>query len=325
MVMLPLGKVPIETLSRKVLSKLSLGGDVVVKPSVGIDFSAIKLKDGYLIISSDPVTGACRRVGWYAVNVSCNDVATSGSRPRYVENVILLPKGAKETLLDEVMNDILEASDSLGVSIVGGHTEVTKGLDRPVVITTAFAFTKSFVTSAGCRPRDLVFMTKSAGLEGTSILTNYVEGFESAKRFERMISVVDEATFSFSTGLAHAMHDPTEGGILGGIYEMSLASGLGFTLYEERIPVTEETKGICKKLEIDPLKLISSGALLISVGEGDAEGFEREMKSSGFDVACIGEFTVGGRSLKRRDGRVERVGEVVDELWKVLLGSKLKY
>ena len=322
--MLPLGKVPIRILDGLVLSKLSPGEEVVVKPSVGLDFSAIRVGDEYLIVSSDPVTGAYRRVGWYAVNVGCNDVSTSGSRPRYVENVILLPEGAGEPLLEELVGDMVKAAESLGVSIVGGHTEVTKGLDRPIVIVTAMTFAKEFVTASGCRPGDRIFMTKSAGLEGTSILSELVEG-SPAEGFEESLSVVEEAVASFSTGLVHAMHDPTEGGILGGVYEMSLASNLGFTLYEDRVPVAEKTSELCSTLGIDPLKLISSGSLLISVGREDEKEFEREMEAHGFDVSCIGEFTEGPRVLKRRDGRAEVVGEVVDELWRVLSSPKLKY
>ena len=322
--MLPLGKIPLETLRREVISKLHIGKDVVLGPSVGVDFSAIRFGSEYLIVSSDPVTGAYRRVGWYAVNVSCNDVATSGSRPKYVENVILLPEGADEHVLSEIMSDLSRASEHIGVSIVGGHTEVTKGLDRPIVITTAFTFAKDFVSSSGCKEGDKIFMTKSAGLEGASILSGLVEGL-SPFEFEGMISVVEEAVASFSTGLVHGMHDPTEGGVLGGVYEMSLASNLGFTLYEERVPVAERTREICDAVGIDPLKLISSGALLISVGRKDEKKFEEEMESKGFELSVIGEFTRGPRVLRRRDGRIEEVKEVTDELWRVLQGSKLKY
>ncbi|MCD6511526.1 MAG: AIR synthase, partial [Thaumarchaeota archaeon] len=182
---------------------------------------------------------------------------------------------------------------------------------------------KEFVTASGCRPGDRIFMTKSAGLEGTSILSELVEG--ASEGFEESLSVVDEAVASFSTGLVHAMHDPTEGGILGGVYEMSLASNLGFTLYEDRVPVAEKTSELCSTLGIDPLKLISSGSLLISVGREDEKEFEREMEARGFEVSCVGEFTEGPRVLKRRDGGAEVVGEVVDELWRVLSSPKLKY
>ncbi|MEM4297926.1 MAG: AIR synthase related protein, partial [Nitrososphaerota archaeon] len=234
--------------------------DVVVKPRVGIDFAAIKTPKGYLICSSDPITGIGEDVGWYGVNVSANDVATSGAKPSYISSTILLPPNTILPRLKGIVKQVHEASKELGITVVGGHTELTPDLDRPIIITTCFGFTDRYITSADAKEGDTIMMTKTAAIEGTAILASLFKKrlkglgndvIDRALEMRKEISVVKEASLAFATGFVNAMHDVTEGGILGGIDEMAEASGLGFIVYEDIIPIADETRRICSELKVD--------------------------------------------------------------------------
>jgi hydrogenase expression/formation protein HypE len=309
--------------------------DLVLPPGVGVDFGVVKIGEGYLIVSSDPVTGVTDKIGWYAINVSANDVATSGNRPRFLQSIILLPRKTTISLVKSISEEMHETASGLGISIVGGHTELTPGLDRPIVVTTAFCFAKSFVSAADAREGDSILMTKTAGIEGTAILGSSLAAsgvkvdarlVGRAKRFIERVSVVEEADGAFQTGQVHAMHDCTEGGVLGSLYEMAVASGLGFEVSEEKIPVAEETASICAALKADPLKLISSGSLLLAVKPGGEIEVERALKARGTLVTRIGKFVSGKRVLVAKNGREERIETAAtDEIWRLeaRLGSGL--
>ena len=246
---LPLGKVPVDILRKHVLGfQGHPSSDLLVGPKVGVDFAVINLDGKYLIISSDPVTGVQEDIGKYAVNVSANDVATSGARPKFLDSVVLLPEGSDESIVRDISEQIDIASKKLHITIIGGHTEVTPKLEQIIVITTAFAIVDQYVTAANAEEDDIILMTKTAGIEGTSILARTFknrlkaldrESLQKAIDMINQISIVEDAAILFSTGQVHAMHDPTEGGIIGGVYEMALASGLGFELQENRIEVAE--------------------------------------------------------------------------------------
>ena len=301
--------------------------DIVLPPGVGVDFGVIKMVGGYLIVSSDPVTGVTDRIGWYAVNVSANDVATSGNRPRFLQSIMLLPRKTTISLVRRISSEMHETARGLGISIVGGHTELTPGLDKPIVVTTAFCYARSFVSAADAKMGDSIMMTKTAGIEGTAILAGSLlaSGMKAdrrllgrAKRFNERMSVVEEAERAFRTGKVRAMHDCTEGGVLGSMYEMAVASKLGFLVSEAEIPVAEETAVICAALKANPLKLISSGSLLLAVKPGGELEVERALAAIGTRVTKIGRFMRGKRVLLREDGREERIETAAtDEIWRL--------
>jgi hydrogenase maturation factor len=233
---LSLGKIPIDVLNSTVLRFTGARSDRVVTPAkAGVDFAALKLDRGFMVVSADPITGVSDRIGRYAAKVSANDVATSGNAPQFAESVILLPEGSSESGLREVARQIHDAARENGMAILGGHTEVTTGLRRPIVIVTVFSFVDEFVTSAGAMEGDTIMMTKTAGLEGTAELARehrFREGAISGTTLKRARGLIDkidvtmEAVAAFRTGHVHAMHDCTEGGVVGAVFEMSLASGL---------------------------------------------------------------------------------------------------
>jgi hydrogenase expression/formation protein HypE len=328
---LSLGKLPPEVMERYLFGMTGARSkSVVVEPSLGLDFGVVSLggektKGRYLIVSSDPITGVRERAGWYAVNVSANDVATSGNRPGFLQSVILLPEDAAEKDVEQLSADMHRTAKGLGIAIVGGHTELSPGLHRPIVMTTAFAVADSYVTAAGAREGDTLMMTKTAGVEGTAILGTDAR-FNSrldkatvagaAKYFEKL-SVVEEAVRAYKTGAVHAMHDCTEGGVLGALYEMATASGLGLEVAEVNVPVSIETRNICSALDVDPLKLISSGTLLIAVKKGEEDTVSRAIASAGSSATVIGSFTTGKVILKRGRSRLKISAPPMDEIWKL--------
>jgi hydrogenase expression/formation protein HypE len=306
------GKIPIDILSSAVLRLTGSPSDqVVTPPQAGLDFAAVKVDGRYMIVSADPVTGVVDKIGRYAMSVSANDVATSGNRPQFAESVVLLPEGSGSVDVKKLALDLHTEAKRLGISIVGGHTEVTQGLHRPIVAVTAFSFVDGYVSSRDAREGDTIMMTKTAGLEGTAVL--------GGGRFLHNISVVDEAVAAYRTGYVHAMHDCTEGGVLGAVFEMSLASGLGFELLEELVPVAPETRTICRRFSIDPLRLIGSGALLMSVERG-REAELRRILTPICKITAVGKLTNDRvRILVRKGGRRQTIRSAPeDELWRVL-------
>lgn len=320
-----LGKLPIPVLKRTVMSMTgSPSAKVILGPKAGVDFAVVKLGGGFLVASSDPVTGVGSNTGWYAVNVSANDVATSGNRPQYMETVILLPEKAREEDLAEVSEQVHRAAKKLHIAVVGGHTEVTPGLGRPIVVATVFSFVSRYISAEGGKPGDTIMMTKTAGLEGTCALARRAEErgralspsvIRSARALEGRLSVVEEAVRSFRTGAVHAMHDCTEGGVLGAVYEMSVASSLGFTLNEDSVPIAGATRGIAGMLKLDPLKLLGSGSLLLAVEGGREKEVRRALR--GTKVSEIGTFEAGARVLLKAGGarKVVRAAPT-DEFWR---------
>jgi hydrogenase expression/formation protein HypE len=308
---LRLGKIPIDILNSTVLKLTGAESDRVATPArAGVDFAAVRAGTGYVVISADPVTGVSKEIGTYAMRVSTNDVATSGHRPQFAECVVLLPEGSTARRVGDIARQVHAAAKRLGVAIVGGHTEVTPKLSHPIVVVTAFSYVDDYVTSADAMAGDSIIMTKTAGLEGTAAL-------RGSGGFLDQLSVVDEAAAAYGTGFVHAVHDCTEGGVLGAAYEMSLASGLGFELEERKVPVAPETAKLCLKWGLDPLKLIGSGALLLAVERGKESEVTKAL--SPVRVTAVGTFRKSGRVLVRRDGTRMPLHEAPeDELWRAL-------
>ncbi|MGC9103552.1 MAG: AIR synthase family protein [Candidatus Methanodesulfokora sp.] len=326
------GKLPYDQL-RKVLAKLSRkDSSVILGPAIGEDAALVDLGERVLVVHADPITGAEKDIGWLSVHVAANDIATRGVKPRWLLSVILLPERSDEKLLNEIVDQIRSAANEIDASIVGGHTEITPGLDRPIIITTAIGEGKreEILTTAGAKPGDKIVLTKGAGIEGTAILASELydkmigkiekDVLERAKLFIREISVVRDAMIAVKVGGVHAMHDPTEGGVLGGLQEMAMASNLGIYVEEEKIPVRRETEIICRTLGVDYLKLISSGTLLIAVDPSKARDLVSELRREGIDSSIIGQFKDDKeRVILRKNGdKVDLNIPVVDELWTIL-------
>ena len=328
---LPLGKIPIDILKEVVFKNLGVDRkEVIVGPSVGIDGAVLDLGDKSLVISMDPITGAVERIGWLAVNVNANDVATFGVEPAFLFSCILVPENADRKLVETISAQMNVAAKDLEIAIVGGHCESTPGLTKPIVVGCTMGLTEKgrYVTAAGAKPGDKLILTKSAGIEGTAILATDREPelkkamsamvLQNAKDFYKQISVVKDALTACKTGGVHAMHDPTEGGVAGGIHEMADASNVGVKVFEEAIPVQPETAQVCSYFQIDPLQLIGSGALLISGETKSASETVRNMKHEQIQASVIGEFTknTDQRVLVQKDTGTKALPRPLsDHLW----------
>jgi len=330
----PTGKVPPDSLKRLVLSRLGVFSDRVLQgPSVGEDAAVLDMGDKVLVVATDPITGASGSVGWLVVHVNANDVASCGARPLWFLCVTLLPEGAGDDVLDDIMVQMNAACREVGVSLIGGHTETTPGLDRPILVGFMMgeAAKEQYVTTGGALPGDAVIMTKTAGIEGTAILATDLADVLGSRvdedvlgRAEALlgsISVVPEAMRAVEVGGVHSLHDPTEGGVLNGVWEMAEAAGTGVIINEEDIPVRRETRLICAALGINPLKVLGSGALLMTVDPGKSGEIVAALKEIGVEASVIGEIKPmeEGRVLVGRDGsRVDIEAVEQDHLYKVL-------
>jgi hydrogenase expression/formation protein HypE len=332
---LPPGKIPVDILKEVVFKNIGAERkEVIVGPTAGIDGAVLELGNKTLIVSMDPITGAVERIGWLAVNVNANDIATFGVEPTFLFSCILLPENADRKIVETICTQMNAAAKDLGIAIVGGHCESTIGLANPIVVGCAMGLTEKgrYVTAGGAKPRDKLILTKSAGIEGTAILASDRESelkktisakvLRNAKNFYSQISVVKDALTAYKTGGVHAMHDPTEGGVAGGIHEMADASGLGVKVFEDQIAVQPETAKICSHFEIDPLQLISSGALLISAEAKFAGEIIENVKQQQIEASVIGEFleSTDQRLLIRKDGEVQALPRPLsDHLWIALM------
>jgi hydrogenase maturation factor len=328
------GKIPIDILESVVFKNLGIRRrEVVLGPSAGVDGAVINVGNKSLVVSTDPITGAIELIGWLAVNINANDIATFGVEPAFLLSCILLPENADMKTVETISGQMGKAAKELGIAIVGGHCEVTPGLANPIVVGCTIGMTEkgNYVTAAGAKQGDKIILTKTAGIEGTAVLASDKENqlkkvvsattLRNAKRFYDQISVVKDAITAFKTGAVHAMHDPTEGGVAGGIHEMADASHLGFRVHKKKIPVRPETTEICNFFEIDPLQLTASGSLLIAVERDSADRVVGILSKEGITAEVIGEFlpSVEERIIIQEDGSSENlVRPVSDHLWSAL-------
>jgi hydrogenase maturation factor len=331
---LPHGKIPIDILKEVVFKNLGAERrEVTLGPKAGVDGAVIDLGSKSLIVSMDPITGAVERIGYLAVNVNANDVATFGVEPAFLFSCLMLPEGADKKMVETISAQMGQAAKDLGIAIVGGHCESTPNLSHPIVVGCAMGMTEkgNYVTAAGAKPKDKLILTKSAGIEGTAILACDRETelkktltptmLRNAKNFYNQISVVKDALTACRSGGVHAMHDPTEGGIAGGIHEMSDAANLGVKVFGEQIAVQPETAKLCNHFKIDPFQLISSGALLIAAEPESANRILENMKQQNVQAAVIGEFLedANHRLLVQKNGKGKALPRPKsDHLWKAL-------
>jgi hydrogenase expression/formation protein HypE len=320
-----LGKVDSKTLERFVFSRLGIEDkDVFVGSRYGEDSAAIKVNDKFLVISADPLIFAESRIGQLGVNIACNDVAVCGAKPRWMLSVITLPKG-KLNKIDGITKQIDREAKKIGVQIIGGHTEIVPEISRPFLSMACIGITDRYVYTSGARSGDEVILTKSAGIEATGIVaTDFKDELlkkglskGEVRRAESKlgeISVVKECLAI--SNIVNSMHDPTEGGVLGGALEVSIASGRDLEIWEDRIPVDRVTGKVCGAMKLDPLKIFASGALLTTTKKGKT--VVRELEKSNISSNIIGK--VGSRSKNprltlHRGSRAEEIREVRDELY----------
>jgi len=328
---IPVGKLPGELLAS--LLKRVQGRDprVIIGPGIGRDAAVIDAGGPKLLVAkSDPITFASDMIGWYAVHVNVNDIACTGARPAWFLATVLLPEDASASLAESVFDQLVGTCGDLGIELVGGHTEITLGLTRPIVVGAMLGEVERdrLVRPDGGRPGDALILTKGIAIEGTGVLAREAgerllglglsaEEVEEAKRYivDPGISVLKEAGVACEAVQVHAMHDPTEGGLATALYEMAEANRCGIVVQEDEIEVLPLTRRLCEAAILDPFGLLASGALLLAVADEDCTGALRAIEEAGVPARRIGSLASaevgvimesnGGRSYVRRFPRDE--------------------
>jgi hydrogenase maturation factor len=268
----------------------------------------LDLGERLLVFKSDPITFASQDIGWYAVQVNANDIATTGATPRWFLATALLPEGrTTENMLSTISEQLFAACRELGISVIGGHTEITHGLERPILVGTLVGEVErgSLVTPRGAVPGDNILLTKGVPVEATAILANEfpdklrgelseAEIAEAAAYlYHPGISVVKDARIALTAGKVTAMHDPTEGGLAAALWELAEASGRGLVVQLENVPVPPLAARICSVFGLDPLATIASGALLLTCAAGDARAICQALEAEGIPASVIGQVEEG--------------------------------
>ena len=311
------GKLPLDLLSR-LLDEIDVRDSrVVLGARAGEDAALIDFGDRYLVAKTDPITFATDLIGWYMVHVNANDIAVMGGTPRWLMTTLLLPEGTTDSDVERIFSQIREACDALDIALIGGHTEITYDLPRPIAVGAMLGEVPKVraVLTSGARPGDSLVITKGVAVEGTSILAReaaddllergvFQDTIDRAKDllFNPGISVVPEATIACNTVDVHAMHDPTEGGLSGGLVEMAAAAKVGLLIDMEAIPVLPECREICDALGLDPFGLIASGSLLAAVPRSGVPNLVRALSREGISATEIGTITEAADGLKVRCG-----------------------
>jgi hydrogenase expression/formation protein HypE len=301
----PLGKLPADHLAR-LLAQFSIKDPrVILGPRVGEDAAVLDMGDRYLIAKSDPITFATDAIGWYAVHVNANDVACSGAAPRWFMATLLLPEGrADAAMVDAILDQILQACEEVGATLVGGHTEITYGLNRPILVGAMLGEVapERLVTSGGAQPGDTVVLTRRVAVEATAIIAREKRDELSQRHglsadyldrcadflYRPGISVVPAAQVAADAAPIHAMHDPTEGGLANGLWELATAANVGLEIDAQAVPIYPETQVLCEAYGLDPWGVIGSGSLLLTVDASDAERVCSALVGAGIEAASIG-------------------------------------
>ena len=325
-----IGKVPENVLKRSVMKQLHYKRDeVILGPGIGEDCAALALaEDEILVMSTDPITGTAKDIGKLAIQITANDLASAGAEPIGVMLTILLPDGTREIALKRIMEQMECACREAKMQILGGHTEVTAVVNQPVVNVSGVAKAKkgSLISTAGARAGMDIVVSKWVGIEGTMIFAKEKEAelkehfpadfVDTAIGFDRYLSVVPEAAVATQSSVA-AMHDVTEGGLFGALWEMAEASGVGLEIDLKKIPIRQETVEICEYFDVNPYGLISSGMMLMAAADGNA--MVLALQEAGIPATVIGKATEGNdRVIIRDEERRFLEPPKTDELYKVL-------
>ena len=318
MTRLPAGKLPGQILGRLLANYPVADERVLIGPGMGRDSAAISFGETALVVKTDPISFPTDRAAHHLIHVNANDIACQGAIPRWLVVTALLPHGLTTTdSVESLFRELNVAASEIGISIIGGHTEITMGLDRPILVGTMLgeAVAARLINPANAAPGDRLLMTKTAGIEGTVVLACALEqdgAYEQrlisrAKAFidHPGISILAEASSLARAGIPTALHDPTEGGIVTAVREMALAAGAGAVISRDAIPVSAETRELTDSVGIDPLGLLASGSLLAAIPKDRIEQAENVLNAIGIPFSWIGKLTPAEFGFRMRAGAQE--------------------
>lgn len=330
------GKLSNDDLNQVVLEKIKpVREDILIRPGVGEDCAAIEFGDLACVLTTDPITGSGSHMGKLAVHVCVNDIASSGSAPVALLLTLLCPKGTTNDVIESILTEANEEANRLGIEIIGGHTELTSAVNRIIISATAIGkiAKERLIKTGNAQNGDWIYLTKKAGLEGSAIIavdkrSDLLEilsnrEIDEAKEMMNQISVLPEGLIGQEVGVS-AMHDATEGGVLGAIHELCEASGKGCRIRRDKILVHPVTEKICDFYHIDPLKLIASGSMVLAVPPDKATNLEKAFLEAGIEYSKVGVVTEGqGKTICFGEETIEMICDEIlppesDELFKVI-------
>lgn len=310
------GKLPGALLAHLLGGLPAAGSDIIVGPGIGRDAAAVKFGDSILVLKSDPITFASRGAARYLVSINCNDLACLGATPKWMLVTGMFPVGTTRAEIADMFTELAEVTTDAGIALVGGHTEITSAVNRPILVgMLAGEVTESRLLRPGkAVAGDLLVISQPVSIEGTALLAEELEerlttevGAEIVARAKALLhrpglSVARDAELAFAAAEIHAMHDPTEGGIGTGAREIAEASGLAALVNLERIPVMPETRAIADALGIDPIGMLASGSLLVAVPKRDVRALLSAWEDSGAQPSVIGRLVASEDGHQLIDG-----------------------
>jgi hydrogenase maturation factor len=320
---LPLGKLKLDHLQSLLQRYTSTNDRVILGSQVGEDATVIDFGDTYLVAKTDPITFVAEDIGWYTIVVNANDIATRGATPKWFLATILLPENlTTEKMVETIFAQLSNACQQYQIALCGGHTEVTYGIDRPIVIGQMLGEVAKdkLITTAGAQVGDAIILTKGIAVEATSIIARIkreeLREQYSADMLDRCrdfihspgISVIDDALTAMQFGDIHAMHDPTEGGLATGLHEMAEAAGVGLRIDADAIPIFLETRDLCREFGLDPLGVIASGALVFTTASEQSADILAGLEKRGIPATII------GRAVPAEDGRYLKINDRLEPL-----------
>lgn len=309
----PVGKLPPRVLAEMLSKALSKDPRVIQGPGIGVDCAVIDTGEQLLVLKSDPITFATDEIGWYLVQINANDIATAGATPRWLMVTALLPEGAAdEGFIQSLSRQLYRACEAIGVTVIGGHTEITAGIERPILVGTMIGEVSRdrLVSSHGAQPGDWVLLTKGIPIEATAILArefktdlratlSHADLAEAGNfLYQPGISVLQDAQIAVQSGTVNAMHDPTEGGLFAALWELAEASGRTLIIDRDSIPVYPLAARICAILNLDPYASIASGALLLTVPDDEAAAVITALEAAGIGCTKIGHVESGAVAVR---------------------------
>ncbi len=327
------GKLP-PWLLEKILPRTAADPNVIVGPGLGRDAAAITVGDRVVVAKNDPITFASTGAAAHLVEVNANDIACMGATPRWLLVTGLLPHGVTPADVLNQFAELREACRHRSVDLVGGHTEIVSGLERPILVGMMLGETSrgELIEPGQSCPGDVLLLTKGLAIEGTALLARErhdrlvpLLGEETVRAAADLmhspgISIVLEAELAREAGGVTALHDPTEGGFATAVRELAAASDAGADIDADALPILPETRAVADALGLDPLGLLASGALLIAATPDAVPDIRRHVESAGIPIAVVGRLTADPTSFTLHAGRGQHelpifaVDEVAREL-----------